>query len=106
MADGPLGRAREALLAAKAAVEHSPSGPSLKALEEAQSHMDFLLDTLPIPRTPDGPGVQNPGPSVLPSMQFPSVPPSLADELMALGKEDDECDSRAAQQGDDSGAGQ
>lgn len=98
MADGPLDRARQALQDAKARVAHSPSATSVKALEEARVHMDFLLDTLPIPHTPTGPGAHTPGPVVS----------SYEDELLAMGstEEESECDSTTAQQVDGSGAEQ
>lgn len=76
---GPLDRARQALLEAKERVGEKDTPAHRQAVEEAQAHMDHLLDVLPLvsfstppltsPLFPDVPGAQPPGTSVSSSPQ-------------------------------------
>jgi hypothetical protein len=73
----PLGQARLDLIAARADLAAKDTPSHRKAVEDALATLDTLLDSYPLP--PTAQELIPPGPSV----SFPSIPPHVAEELMA-----------------------
>lgn len=95
--DGPLARARLHFQEARARVEDKDTPAHRAALEAARTHLDYLLDTLPLPRetppqSPSSPVAHRPGLEVSYAVNTTGQAErvvSLADDLMAMGTQED-----------------